>query len=552
MSALQKISSMGDPASLDGQLLIEAEFQRFFKKTPPLAITNEFRQLSGSVENQIYLLNLALKVIEELDVEPVQAYGLLEAVRPVIYEKFKILTSRFIGKSLLARTKANLVVFNAIDLYTRLTATYDSVIDEAKYFGDSQAFIMGSAIHRAMSDKTRLIQSYLLLYMDIPDQIWKHLNSLYLTADEFNIQNQVISDAMLLSEYQFSIRQLYSYALLLSTCEMRNLHVVDIKSVSEFLKPLIKSVVLKPRVLTENCIYMDPALILKPARYREGESLTSDKSFSFDLRGIEKAFTKKYNTQIMVDGERCTLSPQLLERIYQLWTQPFVRSEERSIEPRTIIARPGFSVNWMESGCAFTKSANEDEPTRDYRGLKLDLSPALESLPFAALKPVVSGSKNCYQPVMIDSSKHGFCLVWDNSAAALIHVGELVVINDITQSAQLLCQILWAKGISKDTIKTGLRILATCIIPVLAKPHKNPGQPAPGIARAFLSATNLGDKLSYSLIVEKRSLTTGHVVTLLQDNKSRSVQMLEQYIVNQDYQSFSVGFYDDRTTTSLN
>jgi len=551
MSALQKISSMTDLGSLSGQLLIEAEFQKYFKKTPPHIITNEFKQLSGSVENQIFYLNIALKVIEELDVEPVQAYGLLESLRPVIYEKFKILTYRFIGKTLVANTKANQMVFGAMDLYTRLTDTYDSVIEEAKYFGDSQAFIMGSAIHRAMSDKAKLIQSYFLLYMDIPDRMWKHLNALYLTADEFNIQNQVISDTLLLSEYQLSIKQLYSYALLLSTCDMRNLHVTDIKSVSELLKSLIKSVQLKPRQFPENCIYMDPVFMLKPARYHEDDSQKSEKAFSFDLKGIEKPFAKKYNTQIMVDGERCTLSPEVLNAIYMKWSKPYIRSEDRFAEKRAVVARPGFLLNWND-GEFDTSLLHDDVPLRDYRGLKLNLSPVLESLRFSALKLITKSSNGAYQLNSTDSSEHGFCLVWDSAVAALLQVGELVVIHDSEQATQQLCQILWVKCLTADTIKTGLRILANTIIPVLVKPVKTPGQSSGESIKGFLSPNYLGEKLNYSLIVEQSAINTGKIVTLYQGKVNCNAQVMEQHNLNQSYQTFSIGFYEDTANGTQN
>ena len=71
MSSLQKISSISDPSSLDGQLLIEAEFQKYFKKTPPLVITKaEIDQLITALDDifkhKKNFLSLAMATGKEL------------------------------------------------------------------------------------------------------------------------------------------------------------------------------------------------------------------------------------------------------------------------------------------------------------------------------------------------------------------------------------------------------------------------------------------------------------------------------------------------------
>ena len=195
--------------------------------------------------HQFQYLNLVLKVIEELDVEPVQAFALLEAVRSIIYRKVFAVTSRFLGKTVLPGSKTSALLFEAIEVFARLTDTYDSIIDEARHFGDSQVFIMGSAIHRALSDKARLIQCYLQLYMDVPKSVWRHLGQLYRVAEDYNVFNQTMPDKLAFPDATLTVRQVYLYVMLLAASGSRNLVVEDIAALAEHLKDWVKLVTVR-------------------------------------------------------------------------------------------------------------------------------------------------------------------------------------------------------------------------------------------------------------------------------------------------------------------
>src|SRR5690606_25037815 len=152
--------------------------------------------------------------------------------------------------------------FEAIDLFSRLTATYDSVIEEARHFGESQTFIMGSAIHRALSDKARLVLYYFQLYQEVPIGVWRHVNWLYRTADEFNIFNQVMVDKIALKNHSLSVRQLYLYLMLLASSGGRNINTDEIAALGELLKDWIKQVSMHK--LDENSSH--PVLCIDPLK----------------------------------------------------------------------------------------------------------------------------------------------------------------------------------------------------------------------------------------------------------------------------------------------
>lgn len=527
------------------QLSLEKDLQQFFRVTPPLKIENEFNQLSGAVDKQFYYLHLSLKVIEELDVEPVQAFALLEALRGIIYEKFNTITSRFIGRPLVENSKVNEIVFNAIDLFSRFTATYDSVIDEAKHFGESQAFIMGSAIHRALADKSRLVLCYLQLYQDVPDATWRHINRLYLSAQDYNIANQVIADKQIFPNHTLSIKQLYMYSMLLSCAGTHTLSTHDIGVLAELLKDWLALIQASPRSRFkqyDNPLCVDPMQLSTPVFFDQLSDKDSRTILVFEFDKLKQKLSKYHVAQSFINGRRLSLSSAIANQILKNWLSPYQRRVERiSAEDQTLTVAIGLTEAWPPQlqaaplPAAFT--------IESFNGVKLNFSHDLPHTGFAEIQSQQQMS-TLNRVKIVDESAHGFCLSWPVSFANKLAHGQILVMHDIARQRFMLGQIVWLKQLADKSLQTGIAVLSDRVAPVFVSPLPRAGNTPKPALRAFLCLQSDGARASFELVAPANHLSMGQVCALQQREQCHAAQLLELSHQSELFQRFNLAFYE--------
>lgn len=545
---LHSHEALADFGSLQSQLTLEKELQQFFKVTPPSKIESELGEISGSASNQFQYLNLVLKVIEELDVEPVQAFALLEAVRSAIYKKVFAVTSRFLGKTVLAGSKTSALVFEAIEVFARLTDTYDSIIHEARHFGDSQVFIMGSAIHRALSDKARLIQCYLQLYMDVPSSVWRHLGQLYRIADEYNVFNQTMPDKLAFPDTTLTVRQIYLYIMLLASSGSRNLLVEDISALAEHLKDWIKLVSVRKYnpASDELRLCMDPASMQVPALSCTLKEFPKT-LFCFDFDKLVEKLQKTHVHQKFVDGARYTLPAWTTARILNNWTVYQERLSERSRceDDKNLQACVGMKSVWGLAQLPAEWPAAAVPEQQDLSERKLDFSLGGALPQFSAITSLQGTDALVCVPKIVDASSTGYCLEWQQQMPADMAIDELVALYDPVDGSCKLGQVVWIRYLTRTRCQTGISILSTQVIPVLMHTVKSrPGSGAHGaVMKGFVISNPVGNRQHFGLLMENVGLPAGQVLELRQDKENHTARLLEPLNRAGRYQSFNIAFF---------
>lgn len=537
------MTSKDDPTQ--HQVLLERDLQQFFRITPPLKIETEFSQISGAVDKQFFYLHLSLKVIEELDVEPVQAFALLEALRGIIYEKFNTITSRFIGKPLIENSKINEVMFDAIDLFSRFTATYDSVIDEAKHFGESQAFIMGSAIHRALTDKSRLVLCYLQLYQDVPEATWKHINRLYIAAQTYNIANQVIADKHQLPNHALSIKQLYLYSMLLACSGTNTLVAADIRALAELLKDWITLVQAQPQSRFkqyDNPLCVDPQLLSVPVFHQQLECSDSRSLLIFDFSKLKQKLNKSHVVQSFVNGKRYVLSSTAANQILRQWLQPYQRQHPRNIadSTQTLALALGVQDSWSPT----MQPGNYSEFTaHDFGNRKLDFNRHFNDTSLQAITSQQQLTAVTHVQV-VDESANGYGLQWPASFAHKLQHGQLLILNDIGSQQFSLGQLVWLRQKADKTLLTGVAVLADQVAQVYVTALARNGGVSPNPVQAFLGVQREGFRETFELIAPANQLAMGQLCLIDQGGQPLSAQLLELCQQTELYQRFNLAFYE--------
>lgn len=547
LTKLHNKEILDDFYSVQSQLTMEMELKQFFVVTPASQIAEIFKGLSGSVMNQFAYLNLVLKVIRELNVEPVQTFALLQAVRPVIHQKFQVATVRFIGRPVTNSSQAGEIVFEAIALFTRLTDTYDSIVNEARRFGDSQTFIIGSAIHMALSDKVRLVLCYLQLYQEVPEEIWKNAHRLYLIAGEANVTSQIFQDKLAFPNHTLTIRQVYLYIFLLATAGSRSLSTDEIAALAEFLKDWVKLVNLVRREngSTEQGLYIDPAHSTMPFFASDMAPTDSPTLWLIDLQKIKEKLGKAFVQQKFVEGVRYTLSPWSCRKILDNWTRPPRRVDERiSTGKAPLIAKIGLpSAN--VAGPLVVDHFAEDLSEADVAMKKLAYDLSFIDLQWKAISTLSRERSMVFLANVIDYSGSGCCLEWSDKASGYLSINELVLLQEKNEAYCKLGQIVWMKTKIGSRLHTGVSFISWKNFPVAIRLSQGGFFRADGDSvHGFITGSTQESRQHYGLLLKNKNLKTGQIVELLQDGQQRYAKLLEPLGHNDKYQCFNLGLFE--------
>jgi len=546
LAKLHSPETLADFYSVQSQLTMEMELKQFFVVTPANRIGEVFKALSGSVMNQFAYLNLALKVIKELNIEPVQTFALLQALRPIIYNKFDAATSRFVGKPVSGSTQSGSIVFEAIELFTRLTDTYDSIINEARRFGDSQAFIIGSAIHMALADKIKLILCHLRLYHDVPQNIWKNANRLYVVAQDSNVLSQVFQDKLAFPHHVLSIRQLYLYVMLLQTSGSRSLSTDEISALAEFLKDWVKLAGFKKfdPASSENILCIDPMTMNTPVFSAALSDRQSSSLLAFDFEKLKGKLDKPFVTQKFVEGVRFTLSPWATKKILHNWVSHEKRAITRTeVEKKAVLIRVGLlSMASVKAPIDNYLADDFDRPDYNSKKLDLNLSPFLKRFTF--LKSIMTEKPDPFKVKTVDYSNAGYCLEWPEKASALLSINEVLLIQESLNGGCKLGQIVWMKVKSTGVLRTGVSVIAQKIIPIYIRPIKTGAYgETPETVKGYIISSSLEGREYSGVLLKNKNMQTGQIVELIQNEQVFPAKLLEPFGHNDKYQLFNLAFF---------
>jgi len=538
-----------DYSQMNNMQAMENELQHFFKINTHLKIETHFKKIDGPIEGQFSYLDTTLNVIENIDVDAVQILALLDAVRPAVFEKLNAIMSCFAGKTLSKKSSSYAIRLNAFKLLTRLSTTYDIVINKVKKSGQAQPVFIGSAIHRALSDKSRLVLADIQLHQDVPEDTWKSINNLYLIAQNFNITSQAISDMPVFQNRSLTIKQVYSYIMLLASAETNRLSTDEIFALSEFLKDWIMDVHVSNKNNTENDVLcMDPCTFLTP-KFSSIIPLTfANEVMYFDFDRLKLKLFRSSILQSFVNGKRFTLSQLTINKIVSSWTVYAHRYPERMLRNDHVYASTciGMAPELFLQLPDAKSFPDTSKTTTDFRNRTLKLFSLDSCVEYAALEKIKNESQTVLKPEILDYSEAGYCLQWEQDALPLLSIMEIVVIHDEMYQCCKLGQIVWIKNIPGLTVvRTGISILSSVTIPVLIRPlNQTSASENTAALKGFILEQSINNRKSYSILIETTKLAMGQICEVMHGDKVYDIQLLESHNQHSKYQVFNIAFYE--------
>ncbi|HQQ75345.1 MAG TPA: hypothetical protein PK031_09350, partial [Pseudomonadales bacterium] len=436
---------------LGNQLQQEKQLEKFFRTATPQSLKTHLSKMPASVSEQIVHLNAVLKVLNEMDVQPVQIFSLLETVRPVVYEKFNLLTSRFLGKSAVFPQRVQDMLTQAVALLSHLASSYDNVVEETRAQGDKQAFILGAAIQRAMADKAYLLYCYLQLYLPVPQQIWRQFHKLYKVAAEYKLLSQTTPDALVFPRKPLNPRQTYLYAMMLDRSDTQRLSSQDIQTLSEALKDWVPFITLAD---SKPADAVNPLVINleAPSGALFYGDLTNKFSNKLVFIQLDKFVAhlkslKKYSLRVSIT-EEWLFDKAMIEQLIDQWTVHRSRSTDRIAVNEIVIIALGFlPVHYYLSGFREPEilQGSAEFSEKDPVG-KLsygELPEEFRAMTYVPQQIKIDKPFFPYEKVLaVDESSGGYCLEWPSEARSDLSIGELVSIKPRLSPYWKVCEIV--------------------------------------------------------------------------------------------------------------
>ncbi|MCB1615853.1 MAG: hypothetical protein KDI30_07545, partial [Pseudomonadales bacterium] len=194
------------------------DVKKFLKTATPITLKQWLETLPKSNPSALgnYLVQI-LKALDDVDMLPMSRFSLTDTIRPYAYSVVSALTQGFMGSQKGFSKEFQGIINQAMVLQGQLVASYSSQGNKARLMGEQQAFIMGSAMHRALADQYSMLSFYLKLALPVPQQIWRQVNRIYKMVEDARLQAHIMGDNVRLTEQMLTIKQMYTAILLLGS-----------------------------------------------------------------------------------------------------------------------------------------------------------------------------------------------------------------------------------------------------------------------------------------------------------------------------------------------
>ncbi|MCC7516278.1 MAG: hypothetical protein IT470_02945 [Pseudomonadales bacterium] len=524
---------------IESQLQQEKLLEKFFRTATPQSLKAHLAGLPAGVSEQIMHLNAMVKVLSELDVQPVQVFSLLETVRPVVYEKFNMLTSRFMGRSAVFPARIQELLGQAVALLGHLASSYDNVVEETRAQGDKQVFILGAAIQRAMADKAYLLYCYLQLYLPVPQQIWRQFHKLYAIAAENKLLIQTTPDPLVFPRKPLNLRQIYLYAMMLDHSDTPRLSSGDIRTLSEALKDWVPHITIldsKPDK-DENPLVIN---LEAPAGAVFYADLANKYSSKLIFLQLDKFVThlqslKKYSLRLNITEEWLFDKP-MIEHLIEQWTVYKQKSTDRVALNEVVVAVLGVQpVHYYLSGFrdAEVLMGKASFADKEPQGKLLygELPTSFRVLTNTPPTMKIEKPAYPYMKVMeIDQSPGGYCLEWHGDAQDDLAIGEIISIRHKVSPYWKVGEIVSITHTEDNKVRTGINLISTEAVPVVARLLNK----IDALPILLCPAEKSLNRKSATAIVPISVCQMGEKLQIVQLGNARAIQLMQPIKRNQN------------------
>ena len=408
--------------------------------------------------------------------------------------------------------------------------------------------------------------SCILMYQQVPGNLWHDICQLYRVAEHFEIHNVAVKPDTL--DQKISVEEIFKHLCALTLISFNKLRQGEAVKVSAFLEQNRDLIDLKTHAdeISGDYIYIANLATGKYPTYyipRDMPISTENRFIGYSalvnkLGESTKKFAQSYSYYLQSSDE---LDPELAGRLIAMIGAPSKRSVKRIKSKQTVRAIIGldkvvYAVNPANN------AAKDATPENSFAVNSLSLLPIEESIsgnnspallstsptetlsdvwnPFAVQKTAIKedvanndgAPSNTTQKIMNldnwqveDYSAGGFCLHYDADGICTTRVGEVIAIRDQKKdsisSLWTIGVIRWMQGLPNRGHKVGIELFGAECSCITASHKDNSHQEYPGLLlkRAYQ------EKKSYSLILPANKQFDAREIILKGANSQRTVML---------------------------
>ncbi len=406
--------------------------------------------------------------------------------------------------------------------------------------------------------------SSILMYQQIPANLWHDICQLYRVAEFYDVHTLAIKHEI--TEQKVTVETIFKQLCAFTLISFNKLRQGEAEKVSRFLEQNHGLIDLETDAdhIFGDYIYIANLATGKPPNYyipREMPISSENRFIGYaalvkKLGESTKKFAQSYSYYLQSTDE---LDPELAGRLIEMIGVPSKRCIKRIKSQQTVRAIIGLSrvVQAMQPD---QEESNQPESENSFAVSSLSLLPIEKSItkntptalssstaetlsdvwnPFAMEadkakeKPKQSSlDEEHLQKVMnleswevADYSAGGFCLHYNADGVCTTRVGEIIAIRDQSKDKQLTHWIVgvirWMQGIPSQGHKVGIELFGADCSCITASNKENSNQEFPGL----LLKRVYQDKKSYSLILPSNKSFDTREIILRGANSQRTVML---------------------------
>lgn len=461
-------------------------------------------------------LDQATSEVSRLQCSAAERFAMLEHLRPPLH----YISTRLDRAALNNSTDSDSIAQAAQNLEAMLTTGYKAVVRDAlpqwsKRGGKNE---LPKAIHRAMSDMSRVMLRTFQLYVTPPNQMWQELNQLYFLAEQLKLQDTKVEDTENHNATNSRIIDAYLRPVLLSLCKPNQLRYENLTRIFNALEQWTSLVSIAPN--SGDCLFsVDLAIDQGPVFSNMLKKAKQPRGISIDVLVYElEAYLKEIDSKVPVPDY---ITEPLLSHLVSAWGSITERSFRRLETSGSIAVAVGLrTAHYFISGgvefadqvkssdtmlkreinpfgdrdieIGYGNRADVWESAQDVGG-KIPINPNIidpERILYESKSGKGAANQNSdskfqiYSTQAVDTSPGGYCVRWLDAIPSNLKTGEIVAMRDASDPRWCVAVVRWIRQDQQGTTM-GIELLAPRAIPVATRVIQKKGGPT-DYTRAFL------------------------------------------------------------------
>lgn len=533
----------------------QEDIQKWLRTITPKLLSDWVAKLPKSnLPATAHLQMHVLKALDEVNMQPMQKFALLDVLRASAYQTVDGLTSGFMGSASGFSEEFKTIINQAMLLQGQLASSYTNVAITARLQGEQSLFIMGSALHRAMMDQYLMLVFYMQLFLPVPQHLWRHMHRLFKVSEESQLLAHVMGDNVFASEQMLTIKQIYLAAILLGCARCNQVQAEDVSATAKALKKwaLHADVSKQQDQGKPHQLAVDVDSGHAPS-FSLLENLDKNKNWRYLHTGkLVSYLQKQFGTVIKLGERSITLHDNLLRHLIAAWSEYIERDNTRHERDDSVTSSIGMeSLHYYLTGAIEVEQfigESRSVPADQIATRKLVVGDDVpEEFNFRAYLPadinnLEQAKYPCFEVRVVNESVGGYCLEWPLDIQSMLLVGEVIGIKESYAPYWKVGEIVWMRKTEDNKIRIGVRTLSSEAIPLVAKVLHNVEQRGNHLPGMLLPRDPELGETKTTFLVPNVKLKTGEQLKVIQEGNEQAIQLLDPVKETSAYSQFDCAY----------